>query len=168
MEETQIVPNTGELEEEHLYSEFTTGDGKQGRDSGQQHSLWLWWGTTNSPSQKETWSVLCRKGFCRWEAAQDCGGVGDVFCCLLHMTHWAALHSYFQIMYLQGRPPLANNPDNWGEKTMHLSYPECWSSKCFLSFICRNGTVMAVLLDLEQNFHLKIAWQITTVGSLLS
>lgn len=95
MEETQIAPNTGELEEEHLYSELSTGDGKQGRDSGQQPS-----GPGEAPRKRpEQWcpqdsrpcwgSVLCRKGFCRWEAAVGCVGVGccSLRCFLLPSAH---------------------------------------------------------------------------------
>lgn len=76
---------------------------KQGKDSGQQHSLrfplvrhhkqlLLERDMTSGAlrTSRPRWgSVLCRKGFCRWEAAVGCVGVGrcSLRCFLLPSAH---------------------------------------------------------------------------------
>lgn len=103
MEATQmVVPNTRKLEEEHLHSEFTTGDGKQRRDwpaalpltlvRHHKSRLLLEKDLTSgalSTSRPPWGSVLCRKCFCRWEAAVGCVGVGhcSLRCFLMPSAH---------------------------------------------------------------------------------
>lgn len=107
-------------------------------------------------------SQLHRQGTFTWASTVGCTGAG---CSRLRNFLHDSLSSSSKLVSHCRAAPFWPTTQRAEEKP-HLSSSSMGSSK--LSLICRNGTIVAVLLVLGQIFHLKIARQISTALIQLS